>query len=94
MKETQNYFININFLAADTGYGCNTYGAGSYNEDQCTTTTDSGTTSTTTQTAQTTSSSLAPTGTNIALGVGGGLALIVAGSVIILKLQKKLRKNK
>lgn len=103
MKETQHYFININFLAADTGYSCNTYGAGSYNQDQCATNTgtdtNQGTNEGTNNTQQTTGTgtsggNLASTGTNMAIGVGGGLALIVAGAVILMKLRRKSHSSK
>lgn len=63
-------------------YNCNTYGAGDYNHaDSCT---DTG--QTTTPAPENTG--LAPTGTDIAVGAGVGLALIVLGAILFLKVRR------
>lgn len=79
-------FYFTHFIGA-ASYDCNAYGAGGYNAEQnCTTGTDTGAGATTDTSSNT---GLAATGTNIAIGVGGGLALVVAGVVILMKLRRK-----
>lgn len=67
-------------------YDCNAYGASTYNNNEAcaTTATNPGTT-----TNGTASTGLAPTGTDIAIAIGCGLALIVIGAIIILKMRRK-----
>lgn len=65
-------------------YDCNAYGAGGFGDEQiCTTTEQSSTQS---------STGLAPTGESIVLGVGAGLALMVAAVIIIMRLRRKNQK--
>ncbi len=65
-------------FAAD--YNCAAYGAGSYNSNEsCQTLTDGG--------------SLADTGTNVAVGISGGVLLIAVAVVILVKSRRKVAKS-
>ena len=60
-------------------YSCGSYGAGAYNESA-------------TCGSSTTTGGLAGTGENIAVGLGGGVLLIVVAVVIFIRMHRK--KNK
>lgn len=62
-------------------YGCNTYGSGSYNNNQCSTATAEGT------------SSLSDTGTNVIVGVTAGVILVIAAIVLLFWTRKKKGKK-
>jgi len=65
-------------FAAD--YNCAAYGAGDYNSNQsCESLTNSG--------------ALADTGTNIAVGLTGGVLLIAIAAVILIKSRRKAAKS-
>ena len=65
-------------FAAD--YNCAAYGAGGYNSNQsCESLTNSG--------------ALADTGTNIAVGLTGGVLLIAIAAVILIKSRRKAAKS-
>ena len=60
-------------------YNCAAYGAGSYNSNEaCETTTDGG--------------ALADTGTNVAVGITGGVLLIAVAAVILITSRRKAKK--
>ena len=71
------YTFYTNF-AAD--YNCAAYGAGSYNSNEsCQTLTNGG--------------SLADTGTNVTIGITGGVLLIAVAVVILVKSRRKTSKS-
>ena len=57
-------------------YDCNAYGSGDYNSTSCTT-------------AATGSEGLVPTGTDVMVGVTGGILLIVTALAILFKTRSK-----
>ena len=62
-------------------YDCGAYGTSTYNSNQaCETTTDSG-------------SGLANTGTNITVGITGGVLLVAVAIVILVKTRRKSKTN-
>lgn len=70
----KTYLTSLNQFAAT--YNCNAYGSGTYNEaGECVTTDGSG--------------NLVNTGTEVYAYAGAGLALVVVGVVLFVKLFKK-----
>lgn len=73
------------FAQADQSYNCGAYGEGSYNTNEnCTTVADS----------TTNGLGLADTGTNVVIGVAGGVLLIIVAVVIFVTTRRKRSKNK
>jgi len=76
----------LTHFAAD--YDCNAYGQGTYNNNACATqTTDGGTTAP--------SGGLADTGYDVIIPIALGLALIIAGGILLAKrLKRRVASNK
>lgn len=89
MQYTPTNTTPLTLFAAN--YDCNAYGAGSYNNAECATTStgDGG------SPAENPSGGLADTGYNIIIPVALGLALIIAGAILLVKklLRKKRAQN-
>lgn len=69
------------YFAAASGYNCDAYGVGSYNENCVTnTTTESG------------SAGLADTGMPVMASVVGGVLLIAIGAVLLVKMLRNKKK--
>ncbi len=83
---TMNQPFYFTQFTAAARYDCNAYGAGGYNNEQTCSSNDGGSS---TGTDASSGTDLAATGTNIAIGVGGGLALMITGAIILLKLRRK-----
>lgn len=86
MDAFMNQTFYFTHFTAAANYDCNAYGAGGYNAEQ---TCSSTTTDTSASGSTTNNNGLAATGTNILIGAGIGLALIIAGAIILLKLRHK-----
>lgn len=85
------YIYNNNLSHLTTfaaNYDCNTYGAGTYNETNCGTTTDPSTDTPTNPIG----GGLADTGYNIIIPVALGLALIIAGIILLVKRLARRKK--
>ncbi|MFZ1812567.1 MAG: hypothetical protein WAU02_03565 [Candidatus Saccharimonadales bacterium] len=79
--------IYFSSIAAAT-YNCDTYGSGSYsNQEACL-----AATTTTQPTATPQTNPLAKTGFDVAVGLGSGLLLVVASVVILARLRKSKKK--